>query len=473
MPVTNSTADQYVRAAQKPQRSYYKGTYPISKMDKVKLDLWMSGQFKSLPEPASNEAEEMGVVPSFPYKDVPIYGDTADILALNYHGVWGCLLTPENVSELAETTGIRYHAWVAAKQVLEEFPQGLAETFYVKHALRYFLFRLGLAMLDSFPGPVVTFIDSRFYESKAAMVDEARALVSLFDAADVRRWRVIITLPATEEGIRAAHELTNKYSICIHLSMVTSLAHACACIEAGASMLSMNVGPIMQWFEKKDGDEVDHPIAPGHPGIKTIQSCIDYIRQHSLNTSLLAVDIRNWSELKQLNGVDAAALDQMQLDQIPMHALTTWLPDLMEDHEFSPAYQSACEAKYPSHFLSHERGIAMALSAEDRSLMSSVVYIRLGQNKVFMEQIEDVIKKEVRDRLRLDTFDLHPTLYRRKRKELFVDEDANKMRCDRSSSKKPISETPVDLEGCGKGGPKENSVTYALIQACRLLGTLS
>ncbi|KAG0699400.1 hypothetical protein DFH29DRAFT_1002005 [Suillus ampliporus] len=471
MPVSNFTADQYVRAAQKPQRSYYKGTYPISKKDKVKLDLWMSNQFESLPQPSSNEAKEMGVVPSFPYKEVPIYGDTADILALNYHGVLGALLTPENVSEMVETTGIRYHAWVAAKQVLEEFPQSLAETFYVKHALRHFLFRLGLAMLDSCPGQVVIFIDSRFYESKDAMVDEARALIGLFDGADVRRWRVVITLPATEEGIRAAHELTNKYSICIHLSMVTSLAHACACIEAGATMLSMNVGPILQWFEKKDGDELDYPIAPGHPGIKTIQSCINYIRQHSLNTSLLAVDIRNWYELKQLNGVDAAALDQKQLDQIPMHGLTTWLPEIMEDHEFSPAYRCACEAKYPSDFLNHERGMAMALSAEDRSLMSSVVYVRLGQNKVFMEQIEDVIRKEVRDRLHLDTFDLHPTLYRRKKKELLMDEDANQTRRDQSL-KEPISEPPINLEDYAKGGPKENSMTYTLIQACRLLGTL-
>jgi hypothetical protein len=49
----------------------------------------------------------------------------------------------------------------------------------------------------------------------------------------------------------------------------------------------------MTWFEKKHGDEVDYSIDPAHPGIQIIQSCIDYIRQHALNTSLLAVDIRN------------------------------------------------------------------------------------------------------------------------------------------------------------------------------------
>ncbi|KAG1886722.1 hypothetical protein F4604DRAFT_1917556 [Suillus subluteus] len=408
MTVPSATTGECVHHPQTPRRTKYhwQGTYPISREDKVKLDLWMSTHYEALPEPSSNEAKEMGVVPSFPYKDVPIYGDTADIMALYLRGVWGCLLTPKNVSDLIDTVGIRYHVWVATKKVLERFPQG-SRTLYVRLVLRQFLFELGLAMLGAVKGPVVIFIDSRLHDCKAAMVDEARALVDLFDRADVRRWRVVITLPATEDGIRAARELTKQYSIGIHLSMVTSLAHACACIEAGATMLSMNVAPIMTWFEKKDAGEVEHPITPGHPGIKTIQSCINYIRQNSLNTSLLVTDIRDWDELNQLDGIGAAALNQNLLNQILMCGLTTWSPEIMEDYAFSPACRCAREAKYPSDFLNQARGIGMALSAGDRSLLSSVVYIRLGQNKVFMEKIEDVIRKEVGRRLYVDAFDPH------------------------------------------------------------------
>jgi hypothetical protein len=43
----------------------------------------MSTHYEALPEPSSNEAKEMGVVPLFPYKDVPIYGDTADIMGMS------------------------------------------------------------------------------------------------------------------------------------------------------------------------------------------------------------------------------------------------------------------------------------------------------------------------------------------------------------------------------------------------------
>lgn len=79
MPTPNATSNDYARQAQKPQRSYYMGTYPITKKDKVKLDLWLSSHIESLPEPSSNEAEEMGVIPSFPYKEVEIYGHTIDL----------------------------------------------------------------------------------------------------------------------------------------------------------------------------------------------------------------------------------------------------------------------------------------------------------------------------------------------------------------------------------------------------------
>ncbi|KAG2103437.1 uncharacterized protein F5147DRAFT_638814 [Suillus discolor] len=275
--------------------------------------------------------------------------------------------------------------------------------------LRQFLFELGLAMLGVVKGPVVMFIDSRLHNSKAAMVYEARALVELFDRADVRRWRVIITLPATDDGIRAARQLTDKYSIGVHLSMVTSLAHARACIEAGAVMLSMNIAPIMTWFEKKDEVEVEHPITPDHPGIKTIQSCIDYIHQNSLNTSLLVTDIRDWDELKQLGGVGVVALSQKLLDQISTLGLTTWFPEILEEYDCPPVCQCS---KYLFDFRNHERGLGMILSAGDRSIMSSVVYIQLGRNKVFMQKIEDVIRKEVDERFYVDAFDpLSTTLY--------------------------------------------------------------
>lgn len=82
MAVPSATTDERMHYPQKHRRTEYQGTYPISREDKIKLDLWMSTRYEGLPEPSSNEADEMGVVPSFSYRDVPIYGDTADIMGM-------------------------------------------------------------------------------------------------------------------------------------------------------------------------------------------------------------------------------------------------------------------------------------------------------------------------------------------------------------------------------------------------------
>lgn len=66
------------------------------------------------------------------------------------------------------------------------------------------LVSLGLTMLDTFPGPVVTFIDPRSYEDTPAMVWEARALIALFDEANVRRGRVLITVMSLSQVVYAA-----------------------------------------------------------------------------------------------------------------------------------------------------------------------------------------------------------------------------------------------------------------------------
>jgi len=108
----------------------------------------------------------------------------------------------------------------------------------------------------------------------------------------------------------------------------------------------------------------------------------------------------------------------------------TWFPDvLVDDYELSHTYRQACEAEYPSNFLScNEGSFTAAFTAENRSLMSSVVYVRMSQNKVLMDQIEDIVRKEVRHRIDLETFDLHPTLYRRKTVELTATEPSSKTR---------------------------------------------
>lgn len=53
---------------------------------------------------------------------------------------------------------------------------------------------LGLALLDLFPGPLVLFVDPRLHDDSEQMVSRAIAMVAKFDEAQVRRWRIIVTV---------------------------------------------------------------------------------------------------------------------------------------------------------------------------------------------------------------------------------------------------------------------------------------
>jgi len=234
-------------------------------------------------------------------------------------------------------------------------------------------------------------------------------MVSKFDEAQVRRWRIIVTLPATEDGICAARELTNRHGIQTHLSLVSCLAHAAACIEAGAGMVSMSVEPIMEWFERQCGTRAGR-VSRDHPGIEAIQSCATFIHRRGLNTTLVTTDVRKWSELKQLGGIGATSLTKAQLDQIPMQRMATWYP---RPGDKSPATLRALQAEYPSHYLDSNKGFMASLSAECRSLVSAVLYVRLGKMAAYMETIEKAVWYEIKQRIRLETIPLEH-LYRRR-----------------------------------------------------------
>lgn len=348
------------------------------------------------------------IIPPMPFDDAPVYADTMDLSALSFHQFWGCLITPENVAAQIQTDDIRYHAWVAAMKVVEQDREWHKARARRKHThtlldatMDQFFIELSLALLDLCPGPVVVFVDPRLHDNAAAMVDRAQYLVALFDKANVRRWRVIVTLPATEDGLRAATVLA-ELSIQTNLSLVSCLPHAAACIETGAKMLTMSVGGILEWYEQQE--KLIPKITADHPGIETIQTCTSYILHNKVNCTLMTADIRSWAELKQLSGIGGAALTEKQLDQIPMRTLTTWFP---RSNDTSRSTINARAAPYPTRYLESQWGFLMShFPAECRSLVSAVLYVRLGQMKVLMEEIEGVVKDELRHRVKLVKLDL-------------------------------------------------------------------
>ncbi|KIJ64728.1 hypothetical protein HYDPIDRAFT_28095 [Hydnomerulius pinastri MD-312] len=420
------------------------GTFPISKGYNLRQMLYSHPSARDGDGPGLSASEE--IIPAFPFNDAPIYADTLHLETLAFHNFWGCLLTPENVASLIQTDDIRYHVWVAAKRVIESRRIDVTnEEGLVAAVLEQFLVEVTLALLDLCPGPVLVFIDPRLHDDADAMVARARSMIAKFDAANIRRWRVVVTLPATEDGIHAAAEL-NEHAIQTNLSLVSCLPHASACIEAGARLLTMSVGPILEWFEQQD--KITPRVSStssNHPGIEVIQSCATYIHRHRLNTSIVTTEMRTWSELKQLNGIGGAALSKNHLDQIPKQKLATWYP---RPDDTSGATMRSREAEYPSRYLDSKQGFLASLPAQCRSLVSAVLYVRLGKMKVHMEDIALVVRDEVRRRVELETMDLD-CLYRRPAQQVTKPKKTSSSKRSKSSarSKPPLgqAEEPAPL----------------------------
>ena len=91
-----------------------------------------------------------------------------------------------------------------------------------------FAVAVGSGILKVIPGRISTEVDARLSFDEPALLNKARQLIGLYDAAGVSKDRVLIKLASTWEGIRAAEKL-EKEGIQTNLTLLFSFAQAAAC----------------------------------------------------------------------------------------------------------------------------------------------------------------------------------------------------------------------------------------------------
>ena len=126
----------------------------------------------------------------------------------------------------------------------------------------HLLIGFGVKILEIVPGRVSTEVDARLSFDTEATVSKARELIALYEAAGIRRERILIKIASTWEGIRAA-EVLQKEGIRCNMTLLFSLAQAVACAEAGAQLISPFVGRILDWFKANTDESYDRSNDPG------------------------------------------------------------------------------------------------------------------------------------------------------------------------------------------------------------------
>ncbi|KAJ7207174.1 hypothetical protein GGX14DRAFT_535387 [Mycena pura] len=160
------------------------------------------------------------------------------------------------------------------------------------------------------PGRVSVSTDPRLAYDTDAIISKARVLVALLEQLGIPPRRVLVKIPATFEGIRAARALehppgTGVAPIYTNMTLVFGLIQAAACAQAGVSVISPFIGRVKDWWEAQGAPPATEVAQ--HPGILLVRAIRVAYRAQGTATQILAAGFRAAEEVVELGayGPDA------------------------------------------------------------------------------------------------------------------------------------------------------------------------
>ncbi|MBV4539900.1 transaldolase [Pseudomonas vlassakiae] len=175
-----------------------------------------------------------------------------------------------------------------------------------------FAVAVGAGILKVIPGRISTEVDARLSFDETALLNKARKLTALYEAAGVSKDRVLIKLASTWEGIRAAEKL-EKEGIQTNLTLLFSFAQAQACADAGVFLISPFVGRIYDWYKKNTGQDY---VGAEDPGVQSVTRIYNYYKANSYDTVVMGASFRNLGQIEQLAGCDRLTISPDLLDKL-------------------------------------------------------------------------------------------------------------------------------------------------------------
>ena len=175
-----------------------------------------------------------------------------------------------------------------------------------------FAVAVGAGILKAIPGRISTEVDARLSFDEPALLNKARQLIGLYEAAGVPKDRVLIKLASTWEGIRAAEKL-EKEGIQTNLTLLFSFAQAQACADAGVFLISPFVGRIYDWYKKSTGQEY---VGAEDPGVQSVTRIYNYYKANGYDTVVMGASFRNIGQIEQLAGCDRLTISPELLQQL-------------------------------------------------------------------------------------------------------------------------------------------------------------
>ncbi|KAL0953719.1 hypothetical protein HGRIS_004909 [Hohenbuehelia grisea] len=347
---------------------------------------WASSQTRpNTPDPLSSPLLEV-----LRRYRVPILHDTISQPYNSLPRLAGCILTPSAINTSLSNNEIFYHVQTAAAielQRLQYNKLGLSPTAYA--ALRdTFMVELGAMILDTQRGPLITYIDVKLDSTVQDMVKAACALMDKFIAKNYSPSRIIISIPATQPGVRAAKILSDVHQIQVNLTHVTGVLHAAVCAQAHATCITIAAQPMIDYFNGHDG-----PTGQDH-----IRSIHLYYKLHNIPTKIIGTQFGTAAQVCRLaSSFDTMALTTEDFASSASNTFMERLPSPSNKIALALARQVQPPASLPCMVddTASDDGFVPFLSQTMRGAFTAIVYEPMGELKVEKQHLEAVLQHEL------------------------------------------------------------------------------
>lgn len=182
------------------------------------------------------------------------------------------------------------------------------------HAVERLELEFARSLLAQVDGSVSIDVDGRLAFKRRQTIDRARAILDQLAELGIDKERILLKIPATWEGIEAAHKLREKNGARCHMTLVFGIHQVAACADAGASVIAPAVGRISDWHKKQDG--VDGYPPDRDPGVAAAIAMHDYLERHGYPSRLMPAMFRSADQALALAGSEMVSLPTTLLEEL-------------------------------------------------------------------------------------------------------------------------------------------------------------
>jgi transaldolase len=232
-----------------------------------------------------------------------VVADTGDFQSIKAYAPQDATTNPSLILKAVQKPEYR----PLLEKTIADFPNASTEEIVDR-----LLIAFGTEILKFVPGRVSTEIDAALSFDTEATVAKGRELIALYEAAGIKRERVLIKIASTWEGIRAA-EILEQDGIRCNLTLLFSLCQAVACADAGVQLISPFVGRIYDWYKKSTGTDYQ---GADDPGVQSVKRIYQYYRKFGYKTEVMGASFRNTSQILELAGCDLLTISPDLLQKL-------------------------------------------------------------------------------------------------------------------------------------------------------------